>query len=84
MHFSESVPVRQQQLARLQDDVAKLRQENEQLREARDKLEIQLESLSEGKWFYWVDFENVCKIGNHVDFSDVILISVVFRTRHCE
>ncbi|XP_019773275.2 mitotic spindle assembly checkpoint protein MAD1 [Dendroctonus ponderosae] len=47
--YAESVPVRQQQLSRLQDDVAKLRHENEQLREARDKLEIQLESLSEGQ-----------------------------------
>lgn len=54
MHFylTDVVPVRQEQISRLQDDVAKLRQENEQLREHRDRLEIQLESLTEGILLY--------------------------------
>lgn len=46
---SDLVPVKQEQLARLQDDNSKLREENQLLRDQRDRLEIQLESLTEGQ-----------------------------------
>lgn len=46
---TDLVPVKQDQLVRLQDDNSKLRDENQRLREQRDRLEIQLESLTEGQ-----------------------------------
>ncbi|KAF7277840.1 hypothetical protein GWI33_009097 [Rhynchophorus ferrugineus] len=50
--YTEVVPVRAEQIARLQDDLAKARDENKLLREQKDNLEIRLESLLEGQDTY--------------------------------
>ncbi|KAF5283857.1 hypothetical protein FQA39_LY04677 [Lamprigera yunnana] len=46
---SESVPVRVEQVSRLQDEIDHLKMENDHLREQKDHLEIQLEELSVGQ-----------------------------------
>ncbi|KAJ8972305.1 hypothetical protein NQ314_000220 [Rhamnusium bicolor] len=45
---TDTVPVRAEQISRLQDEVQHLKYENEQLRDRRDELEIQLESYLVG------------------------------------
>ncbi|XP_018579293.1 mitotic spindle assembly checkpoint protein MAD1-like [Anoplophora glabripennis] len=46
---SEIVPVRAEQISRLQDEIQQLKHDNDKLRERRDELEIQLESYLIGQ-----------------------------------
>ncbi|KAF5300922.1 hypothetical protein FQR65_LT09085 [Abscondita terminalis] len=46
--ISDNIPVRSEQISRLQDEVDKLKMDNDYLREQREQLQIQLEELSVG------------------------------------